>query len=506
MIEQFIPKKEFIFPKTNGRSCQSKWFDKYCWLHYVNEKDVVLCYPCALACQTKKRKTILHSQDAFIDIGFQNWKKAIERFSIHEKSENHRSSIEFFQLRENSRPVISLLTEQSVNEQEEARKVFKVVISSIRYLARSGLAIRGGTWDSGNLINLLQERSLENPAMKLWLEKRNNWLSGDIQNELLEIMAHFILRKIKDYICKSPFMAIMADGTTDVSGEEQFSICFRYVEPISLKINEVFVGMYNPPSADAATLFSCINDLLVRMCLNFENVRGLCFDGAANMSGRISGVQKRISEVQPKTIFIHCSNHSLDLALCDTIKTVDLANDTLNLVKFVSITILDSAKRKKMFSDVVLPSSSNDENIYEHQTIPGIISLCPTRWAVRVKAINRFIQNYERVILTVGEILKESNSIAKERRAALRGYNLKLWKFETLFSLHSISLIFGPCEQLATALQSPSYTASGAKHASNILIKTLESFRNDSAFDDVWNKTKQQADNLDIELPQPLRT
>lgn len=143
-----------------------------------------------------------------------------------------------------------------------------------------------------------------------------------------------------------------------------------------------------------------------------------------------------------------------------------------------------------MFSDVVLPSSSNDENIHEHQTMPGIISLCPTRQAVRVKAINRFIQNYEGIILTVIEILKESNSIAKDRRAALRGYEIKLWKFETVFSLHFISLIFSPCEQLATALLSPLHTASGAKHASNILIKTLESFSNDSVFDDVWNKTK----------------
>lgn len=185
----------------------------------------------------------------------------------------------------------------------------------------------------------------------------------------------------------------------------------------------------------------------------------------------------------------------MDFALCDTIKIVDLANDILNLVRFVNITILDSAKRKKIFSDVVLLSSSNDQNIHEHQAMPGIISLCPTRWAVRVKAINRFIQNYERIILMVGEILKESNSIAKDVRASLRGYEIKHWKFETLFSLHSISLIFGPCEQLATALQSPSYTASGAKHASNILIKTLESFHNDSVFDDVWNKTKQQADH-----------
>lgn len=98
-------------------------------------------------------------------------KKSIERFSIHEKSENHRSSIELFEFYEHFRLVISLLTEQSVNEQEEACKVFKVVISSIRYLTRSSLAILGGTWDSENLIYLLQERSLENPAMKLWLEK-----------------------------------------------------------------------------------------------------------------------------------------------------------------------------------------------------------------------------------------------------------------------------------------------------------------------------------------------
>lgn len=128
--------------------------------------------------------------------------------------------------------------------------------------------------------------------MKLWLKKKklaSKWRYSEWSTRNYG--------KIKDYICKSPFIAIMADGTTDVSGKEQFSTCFRFVEPISLKMNEVFVGMYNPLSADAATLFSCINDLLVSMCLNFENVRGLCFDGAANMSGRISKVQKWIFEV-----------------------------------------------------------------------------------------------------------------------------------------------------------------------------------------------------------------
>lgn len=118
-------------------------------------------------------------------------------------------------------------------------------------------------------------------------------------------MAHFDLHKLTDSICKSPFISIMADGTIDVSSLEQFSICLRFVEPTSLTIKEIFIEMYYPPNANAATLFFCISDLFTRMYFTFENVRGLYFDGAANMSGHISGVQKRISDVQPKSIFIH---------------------------------------------------------------------------------------------------------------------------------------------------------------------------------------------------------
>ncbi|KAL4083933.1 hypothetical protein QTP88_029249 [Uroleucon formosanum] len=452
LTEQFIPKNDFVFPKTNGRSCQLKWFNSFSWLHYVKEKNVVLCNPCALASQTKITKIKIHGQESFIDTGFQNWKKGTERFSIHEKSENHRASIEYLNFRNNSRHVISLITEQSLNEQKEARTVFKIVISSIRYLARSGQAIRGGTWDSGNLIYLLQERSLENPALKIWLEKRNNWLSGDIQNELLETMAHFVLRKIKNSVLKCPFMAIMVDGTTDISGQEQFSICFRFLNIISLNINEIFVGMYNPPSGNAETLFSCITDLLT--------------------------------------------------PLSDTIKTVDFANDTLNLIRFVSNTILDSSKRKNIFSGIVLSTNLDKENDYKTENIPGIIPFCPTRWTVRVKAVNRFIENYERVLLTIQDILKDSNSISKDGRAALRGYETKLWKFETVFALESLSLILGPCEQLAKALQNISYTAIGAKHSSELLIKTLTSSRNDDVFNDTWNKTKQLAVHLNLTMPK----
>lgn len=51
----------------------------------------------------------------------------------------------------------------------------------------------------------------------------------------------------------------MTDGTTDISGQEQFSICFRFLNTISLNIDKIFVEIYNPSSGNAKTLFSCIN-------------------------------------------------------------------------------------------------------------------------------------------------------------------------------------------------------------------------------------------------------
>ncbi len=52
--------------------------------------------------------------------------------------------------------------------------------------------------------------------------------SHKIQNELLEIMAQMVHREQVQAIRKANFFAVIADGTTDISRKEQFSICIRY--------------------------------------------------------------------------------------------------------------------------------------------------------------------------------------------------------------------------------------------------------------------------------------
>jgi hypothetical protein len=142
------------------------------------------------------------------------------------------------------------------------------------------------------------------------------------QDELIQIMAHSILRALVKEINESPFFSIIADGTTDISGKEQMSVVIRFVRNEDLVPCEVFMGLFEPPDSTAATLFTCLKDVIVRLGLDIRKLRGLSFDGGSNMAGRLTGVQARFTEEFPLSIFVHCANHSLDLCLVEVARQV----------------------------------------------------------------------------------------------------------------------------------------------------------------------------------------
>jgi hypothetical protein len=102
-------------------------------------------------------------------------------------------------------------------------------------------------------------------------------------------------------------------------------------------------------------------------------------------------------------------------------------------------------------------------------------------------------------------LLNDNAALRDDRRAALRGYQKQMKKVSILFSLKAAVSIFGPCEQLAVALQRPGYTAAGAKSSADILLGGLSQLRSDSEFEKLWIETKKEADVLGLEMPQPYR-
>jgi len=62
--------------------------------------------------------------------------------------------------------------------------------------------------------------------------------------------------------------SVTVDGTQDISGHEQQSICLQYVDK-QLKlveaVTQAFIGMHEPPGTTRQTTADCVLDVLIRM-------------------------------------------------------------------------------------------------------------------------------------------------------------------------------------------------------------------------------------------------
>ena len=59
-------------------------------------------------------------------------------------------------------------------------------------------------------------------------------------------------------------------------------------------VNEYFMEFYDTLSIKSEALYKIVMDFFKDQILDIKNLRGQCYDGANNVSGRISGWQTRI--------------------------------------------------------------------------------------------------------------------------------------------------------------------------------------------------------------------
>ena len=176
----------------------------------------------------------------------------------------------------------------------------------------------------------------------------------------------------------------MADECVDISNHEQLVICLRWVDHC-LDVHEDFLGLYHIADTSANTITAAIKDCLVRMNLQWNRCRGQCYDGAASMAGCRTGVASQILALESRALYTHCYGHSLNLAMCDTIKKCKLTRDALNAVYEISKLIKFSPKRNHLFDELKQQFSPDN---------PGFRVLCPTRWTVRAESLKSILENY----------------------------------------------------------------------------------------------------------------
>jgi len=67
-------------------------------------------------------------------------------------------------------------------------------------------------------------------------------------------------------------------------------------------VYDAFLGLYNPHSSTADALTSAILDVMLRLNIPLEKLKGYSFDRNSNLSGRLNGVQAKLKEKQPKSM------------------------------------------------------------------------------------------------------------------------------------------------------------------------------------------------------------
>ena len=332
-----------LFGKQQRAFCAS-WYKKYPWLHYQEANDSVLCFYCSVA---EKRglgsSSVVRNnsaEDVFITAGFSNWKKALERFEKHQSSLSHRDAMD--QVVGNKKDVGEMLRKGYAEQKAENRQMLQAILSSIRYLGRQGLALRGrykgkesddilGGESDSNFLQLLKVRAVDIPGLSDWLKRSQaKFTSPDIQNELLSIMALMILRQIASDL-SGKWFTLMIDETTDLSNTEQMILCLRYVDD-DLGVHEEVLGLHSLESTSAESIVSTAKDVLLRLNLRINNCRGQCYDGASSMSGSKSGVATKILDLEPRALYTHCYGHALNLATQDTLKGIKIMQDVLDTV------------------------------------------------------------------------------------------------------------------------------------------------------------------------------
>ena len=152
------------------------------------------------------------------------------------------------------------------------------------------------------------------------------------------------------------------------------TLIVRYVKVDSseVQIKESFLNFFPLHRKNADKIIKSILDELQQNGLYIMMCQGHAYDNASTMAGIRSGVQCRIKQVNSKSMFIPCANHSLNLAGVHAVASSEY-----------SATFFAVVERVYSFFSA---SSQRWEVLFKH--VPIVVKrVIETRWSVHYKAV-----------------------------------------------------------------------------------------------------------------------
>ena len=488
-LEPYQPKNTTLLKglAKGGRSFLAAWFSLFPWLTVCVARGSVFCLYCRYCTKHGLISFSKNSSPAFVDHGFNNWKKGPEKFKIHESSLTHREAV--MKWKSLGRPsLLEQFSAETVRLQHIRRSGLLKQLSALKFLLQQGLAVRGHKDIQGNLFQLLRVWASDNPDINVWLENKK-YMSADIVNELITIMGQSVLRTLLGSIRQaSPaWFSVLADEATDVVNREQFNVSIRWVNDEYI-VSEEPIGLFCLPDTTASTLTSVLKDILIRCSLPLGLCRGQAYDGAANMQGKRKGLSTMILKENPAAVPVHCFAHCMNLCLQEVGRQISPLRNALDVVRETSRLIAFSPKRSHLFSTKLIESPS----------AVSIKPFCPTRWTARTTAIEAVLKDYAILIHVMEEINLTTHD---DNGLKAHGVLVALEKFETLFWLKFGHLVFGAAEEVSKCLQAKDTSLQEAMSAVNLASAFYKRQRSELSFNYLYDQVVKTARQVGIGSP-----
>ena len=470
MTSHFVPPANYTFPSVYMNGCnrefKSSWLKKYNWLVYSPSLDGVLCLHCALFSDNRKQK------GALVNRPFNKWTKISSELADHANNAYHSRAMSASKLFVDciNKPELTLPDRFDTTRRQrrvENRHILKMIIKAILFCGKQCIALRGdheqmsGMGNPGNFLSLLSILSEHDELLQRHLQaprdKSAQYMSPQIQNELLSVLRKMILNDILKEIRKAKFFAIMADEATS-HNDEQLSLCLRFVDE-GKNIREEFIEFVHMDNVSGHSIATAILHSLDEKQLDATHIRAQTYDGAAAMSSENVGVQKRIREVSPLAMYSHFAGHCLNLVIVHSCK-IPLVRNTIDKMKEVCLFFNYSPKREGLLQSVI-----SKEVLHAEKRKP-LLNLCATRWAERHSAYSHFYASYVYMVYSLEVIAHglhqdkgydhvQGNWASKTKQDA-SGLLASITSFDFILSFVTVYVMLSHLDGISKKLQSSS--------------------------------------------------
>jgi hypothetical protein len=284
LTNHVMPDDTFQWPyglKTRQKVYLSKKHltGKYDAFQYSLEMQDVVCVPCVLfglkeAANERNKITPL---GVLVTKPLRAYEKISETLNSHIGKHYHKTAQAkadgfLLTVKDPASRIDNQLDDCRKQQATENRKRLEPIVKTVIFCGRLGIALRGHRDDGalgpqkaikgqeGNfraLLAYLVDSGDNTPKEHLvTASKKATYISKVTQNELIELCADEMLKQIVREIKAAIFFAVIADETTDTSGQEQLCLCVRYVDQTSssVTVKEEFVGFMNMEDLSAESV------------------------------------------------------------------------------------------------------------------------------------------------------------------------------------------------------------------------------------------------------------